>query len=578
MRLSEEEIDAIRQKADIVEIVGHYLPLNKKGRLFKAVCPFHDDHDPSLTVNPERQIYKCWACGAGGNVFGFVSNYEHIGFVDAVVKVAELISYPISIQDYERPQDKHEYLYKPMREAIHYMTYQLNASAGQQAKQYLHERGLDDDIIARFEIGYNPDNDALYTFLHAKGYADQPLVSTNLVRLSENGIHDVFGGRVCFPIHDTLGNPIAFSARSMDRNAPSKYINTTETEIYTKGNVVYNYHRAKEEARKAGRIIVCEGVMDVIALARAGIYNAVATLGTACTPTQIRLLKQICNHIVFCYDGDSAGQNATYKAVKLAYAGGVSQVSIIENKTGLDPDEIIARYGKDELVAMCGKEMSWVEFLFSFLTTRFDLNNYSARKEFTTIMMKEIEQLQDDFDRQSAMHQLSQLTGYKATSLPKTRTEDQKLVRRGTATAARDGLDVAENLVLSQMLVSQEAVQQFKQDLGFLLNETKQHTAMLIIDAYRGEEEIDIARLMDKADNEAVSALILELSTSEMYPKVYEQAAFDGAIRRIRTTMIEEKIKQLKEKYNTISNPDSKLIILRELQEVQRELRRYIDD
>ena len=403
MRLSEEEIAAVRNRADIAEVIGHYLPLVKKGRSVTCVCPFHDDHNPSLSISQEKQIYKCFVCGAGGNVFTFVQNYENISFPEAVARVAELTGTPLSFDPaaLKTPADPRKAaLYKVLQETIRYTHYQLSAQAGIPVRKYLQERGIDEAVIEKFEIGWNGPGDELLRFLKAKGYSEQDMVAGNVVRLSESGLHDVFASRITFPIHDSLGNPIGFTARSMDPQATSKYINTTETPIYVKGRTLFNYHRAKPAARRENRILLCEGVTDVLAMDRAGIENAVATLGTACTREQLRLLRQCSTHLTFCYDGDQAGRNATYKAGQLALEAGF-EVGVVVNATGLDPDEIVRQQGPQQLQQMCRKEQMWMEFVLDYLSSRYDLENYSEKKEFARLAAEQIRKLSDDFDRQN---------------------------------------------------------------------------------------------------------------------------------------------------------------------------------
>lgn len=577
MRISDEEINAIRSQADIVDIVGRYIPLIKKGRSVTAVCPFHDDHNPSLSISQDRQLYKCFACGNGGNVFGFVQNYENCTFVEAVVKVAEMIHYPLqlSVSDLGPKRDpRKEALYKCMNEAIHYMRFQLNAQEGSEALRYLTERGLSKEIIENFEIGYNGPKDQVVKFLKAKGYPESDMLACNLARLTDYGISDVFYNRITFPIHDSLGNPIAFTARTMDSDASSKYINTNETELYIKGNVVFNYHRAKTASKKEGRVLVTEGVMDVIAFARAGIDNVIATLGTACTKEQIRLLKQCSNHIVFCYDGDKAGRNATLKAAKLAQAAGC-QVSVIQNKTGLDPDEIIKRYGLDELKAMSKREMVWMEFVFDEYQAQYNLENYSDKKQFALAVKAEIDALTDDFDRQSFLHRLSALTGFTSAQLGQdSRPELKKEVRpvKLRLNPMQNGKTNAENHILSQMLTSIEASEIFKAELGFLYSEDGQRCAMLILDYYRKHAVMEVADLLDSCTTESQKRLILELASNEMYIKEYNEELLRGSIKRFKRAMLEDRLQDLKAQIQTITNPESKAILVHEKTQLQREL------
>lgn len=582
MRLSEEEIAAVRNRADIAEVIGHYLPLVKKGRSVTCVCPFHDDHNPSLSISQEKQIYKCFVCGAGGNVFTFVQNYENISFPEAVARVAELTGTPLSFDPaaLKTPADPRKAaLYKVLQETIRYTHYQLSAQAGIPVRKYLQERGIDEAVIEKFEIGWNGPGDELLRFLKAKGYSEQDMVAGNVVRLSESGLHDVFASRITFPIHDSLGNPIGFTARSMDPQATSKYINTTETPIYVKGRTLFNYHRAKPAARRENRILLCEGVTDVLAMDRAGIENAVATLGTACTREQLRLLRQCSTHLTFCYDGDQAGRNATYKAGQLALEAGF-EVGVVVNATGLDPDEIVRQQGPQQLQQMCRKEQTWMEFVLDYLSSRYDLENYSEKKEFARLAAEQIRKLSDDFDRQNFARQLQQMTGFEldlsAAAPVSSRSFAAQKAGGMRLKRTRDGKTNAEHLILALMLTSHDAVTMFKEKLGFLLSEENQQLAMMILDYSRTHPQLQIADFIDTIQDESLKQKTLELSEWEC-PQ-FTPEVMEGAILRIRRSMLEEKINDLKQQILRISNPESQAALLQERMQLQRELRGYLDE
>ncbi|MBQ1467104.1 MAG: DNA primase, partial [Solobacterium sp.] len=459
-RISDQDINAVRAKADIVDVISRYLQVQRKGKSYVALCPFHDDHSPSMSISPDRQIYKCFVCGAGGNVFTFVQNYEKVSFTEAVAQVANIVGYPLSLENDlpVKPEDPHKKaMYKVMEEMIRYTIYALNTNEAVLEKQYLEDRGLNDQIRAKFEIGYNPPNDALYHFLKAKGYKESDMVDCNVVRTGPRGINDVFSGRITFPIHDQHGNPIGFSARSIDPNNPSKYINTTDTELFRKSDIVYNYHRAKSQARKEGCVYVTEGVTDVIAFAKAGIDNCVCTLGTSCTDHQIQLLKSLAPKIVFCYDGDDAGQKATWRAAKMAL-GKNCRVTVIDNQSGKDPDEIVRSQGADGLKAMIRKELTWMEFVLMFLQKHTNMDNYSERREFVRRAEAEISLLEDELDRQHFTDELSRISGFKLNYQPKARQEHTSVL---PAAKVPDGFAEAEDIILAMMLASPEAARRY---------------------------------------------------------------------------------------------------------------------
>ena len=575
-RISEEEIKNIRDKADIVDIIGRYIQVHKQGKGYVAVCPFHDDHSPSLHINQEKQIYKCFACNNGGNVFTFVQNYEKVSFPEAVSKVANLVGVELSYEPSKSVQkDPHkEALYNVLNETIRFTMYQLNSQDAKDKKEYLENRGFTNDVIEHFQIGYNPTNQSLYKFLSAKNYSDADIVSTNVCRVGDNGMQDVFASRITFPIHDSYGNPIGFSARSLDPNAQSKYINTTETELFIKSNIVYNYHRAKFASRQEGKVYICEGVTDVIAFYRAGIENAVCTLGTACTKEQMRLIKTLAPKLVFCFDGDDAGQNATIKACKIANAMNVD-VRIIRNKTGLDPDEIISKEGNEALHKVLKEEISYMEFVLDYLTSRTNLNSYLEKKEMAKKAMAEIALLPDETDKQYFTEQLSKITGLQiAYQKP---NETRPILSRQALTIP-SGLRETEYQILRMMLSSKDAVTQFENDLGYLPSADTQTLAMMIVNASRHYDEINISELIDDTDDQDIKDLIARLVSSPIVEVEYDEEMMRDAIRTIKIDELTRQSDKYKEELDKDLNDETMRLVLDQYSECLRELRRYIDE
>ena len=576
-RISEEEINEIRSKADIVDIIGRYVPLEKKGKEYRGRCPFHNDHNPSMNVSRDLQIYKCFSCGAGGNVFTFVQNYEKVSFIEAVGKVASISGIPFSLdyQSLEKPEDPRiSRLHKVLEETIRFTTYQLEGRDCLIQREYLEKRGLDSEVRKHFEIGYNPDQDKLYRFLHAKGYTDSDMTGCNVARLANDGMHDVFYDRITFPIHDVKGKPIGFSARTLDPQNPSKYINTNETEIFKKGNIVYNYHRARLAARRSAKVYVCEGVTDVIAFYKAGIENAVCTLGTACTENQLKLIKEMTLKIVFCYDGDDPGQAATWKAAKLARQMGC-EVGIVVNKTKKDPDEIIREGGKEALQEMIQNEVSWMEFVIAYLSKDTNMNNYSEKRELVDKVRKEIDTLQDDIEKKYFTDRLSELTGFHLDYEP------QRLMPAETVRIAKNhvpkGSRKAEEQILKMMLNHSSAIRIFEEKLGFLNVPVNQTLAMMIVDNMHSYGVIQPMRLIDETDDQELKNLITGL-LAQTKEEDFDEKAFNGAIRKVRITVLENEADAYKQQLTMEMNPESKELIFNKYSNCLRELRRYIDE
>ncbi len=579
--ISDEEIKAVREHADIVDVISHYIQVHHKGKSYVALCPFHDDHSPSMSISPDRQIYKCFVCGNGGNVFTFVQNYEKISFPEAVGRVAEITGYHLSVQPQAQKtvKDPHkEALHKVLEESVNFTAYQLDSQAAVKEKEYLGKRGLDASVREVFQIGYNPPGDSLSLFLKAKGYSEKDIVGANVGRITESGLHDVFSDRITFPIHDIDGNPIGFSARTIDPENKAKYINTNDTDVFIKGDIVYNYHRAKLEARRNGKVYVCEGVTDVIAFYRAGLKNAVCTLGTSCTASQIRLLKKIAAKVVFCYDGDHAGQAATWRAAKMAKEAGCD-IAIVLNKTGKDPDEIIRDNGSDALKEMVSHEISWMEFVLQFLQQETNMDSYLAKKEMVQKAMAEINALPDEMDRRYFTDQLSRMTGFQLNyEALKPRETVTPLPEIRKLTKVPDGTEKAQEQILSMMMASSKAVQVFEDKLGYLIGDDDQTLAMMIVDAQHTYGKADASSLIDQTDSQSIKDLISRLVTSPAFTIPYEESRMTGAIRRIKETVLTNEADQYRDQLKGDLNDLSRELILNKYSHCLRELRRLIDE
>lgn len=573
MRLTDDVINDIRNSANIVDIVGHYIPLIKKGKSYRAVCPFHDDHDPSLSISEDKQIYKCFVCGNGGNVFNFVSNFKKISFPESVVEVSKIIGKPIELDLAPKKVDKNQKYFDLLTSMVTYGNYILTGSKlGTAPMEYLNKRGLDKEVIDYFNIGFNPEENKMYTYLTNQGFKDEDMIKVGICRMLNSGMADVFYKRILFPIHDKNGNPIAFSARDYLGTSDSKYINTNETIIYTKGDNLYNYHRAKEACRKAGYVIVCEGVMDVIAYHRAGKDNVVATLGTACTKNQVELLKSLSKHIVLSYDGDNAGQNANMKIGELLLNEGL-KVSVIDNRSELDPDEIILKGGKNALRDLEAKKISYIDFAINYYKKKFNLDNYDDRKQMTILVSKLIDKLTDEYDRQNYSNELTQIT--KIAKRSQTIESKKDYNSKGYINSFTiDGLTKAEYLILTQIAQSNKALSIYQKELGCLLDETNQKLAMLIIDDYRKYEKCSLSRIIDSTDDESIKNVISNFALVEGLPQEFDEVSLKDAISKVKREIKTKKKEVLKEMINKTSlvDPEQSNQYLKEYMELVKEL------
>lgn len=346
-----EEINKVIEACDIVALVSEYIHLEKNGKNYKGLCPFHNEKTPSFIVSPEKKIAKCFGCGGGGNPITFLQQIENISFGEALEKLADRGNITLTGNRVVKTVNPNEKYYKIMETAMLFYKKVLEASEyGIEAKKYLADRGLDEQIIKNFNIGLSPKTkDSLYNVLKASNVLELDMLDVGLVDKNDLGYHDIFVKRIMFPITNEMGQVVGFSARifdNADKNQP-KYINTRDTILYLKHQILFNLYNAKSEIRKKKRVVLHEGQMDVIAANRAGIKEAVCAMGTALSIDQVRILKKYTDNVVICYDGDKAGRNSAIKSIKLFKQENFN-IHLVLLPDEMDPDEYIKKYGKEE--------------------------------------------------------------------------------------------------------------------------------------------------------------------------------------------------------------------------------------
>lgn len=385
-RLSDATIDQINAANDIVEVVGAYLKLKRTGAVWKALCPFHQEKTPSFTVNPHRQIFKCFGCGAGGGPIRFVMQYENLDFLSAARKLAEragirLEEGMLSAEDEAKVSMRRRLLALHAEAADFFHRQLMKMPSAQAARDYLKGRGIGGEVAKSWKLGYAPDAwDAFGTFAHERGFSDEELVQSGLVKLRDeerpNGeFYDRFRDRVMFPICNDTGEVIAFSGRVLDADAKAaKYVNSPETILFTKGKVLFGLHRSKRALIDRGSAIVCEGQLDLITAFEAGVENVVAPQGTAFTEMQARKLKQYCDEVVLCFDADAAGEKAAERSLDALLAANVA-VRVATMPLGEDPDSLIRGKGADAFRERIASAKDYFDFV---------LDREAAKDEFTS--------------------------------------------------------------------------------------------------------------------------------------------------------------------------------------------------
>ena len=362
VRYSEEVIEEVRNANDIVDVVSQYVTLKRSGRNFFGLCPFHKEKSPSFSVSPDKQIFHCFGCGVGGNVIHFLSKIEGINFVETLQALAERANIQLPKLDSEESNEIIELkskIYKINEMTAKFYHENLYKSESKLAQEYIKKRKLDNNTLKKFLIGYSSANNQLYSYLKMQGFKDDEILKSNLVNKTSDGrFIDRFRKRLIFPIQDIKNRVIAFGGRVLDDSLP-KYINSPEGLIYSKGRHLYGLNVARKSNVKD--IIIVEGYMDCVSLHQRGISNAVASLGTALTEAQGRLLRRYGEKIIIGYDSDSAGQNATMRGLEILNNLGCD-IRILQMDGAKDPDEYVIKYGSGRFNLLVNKAISLVEF------------------------------------------------------------------------------------------------------------------------------------------------------------------------------------------------------------------------
>ena len=401
--MNNDLVNQIRSKVDIVDIIGERIPLVSKGKNFFGVCPFHDDTNPSMSVSREKQIYTCFSCHATGNVFNFLMDYEHMSFPEVLKYLGDRVGIDTGSVSIAKKSTKYDKFYDAYSLALKYYQNNLNSTVGVKAKKYLLSRKIDDSIIKEFEIGLSLESiDDLTKLLMKKEY---DLVTLNRIGLS-NDNHDIYNNRIMFPLYDITGKVVGFSGRRYDDIKENKYVNTRETDIFKKGEMLYHYHIAKEECRTSKSVIVMEGFMDVIRASTIGIKNTVALMGTALTRDQISLLKRLSKNIILCLDGDDPGVKATLANGELLLNEGI-EVKVVPLPNPDDPDSYILNNGKDKFIGLIENALNFSDFKINKLKEKVNFSSDEEKANYINKVIEETSKLDDEIRREVVLKRLA---------------------------------------------------------------------------------------------------------------------------------------------------------------------------
>ena len=547
--------NTIRSKVDIVDIIGERIPLVARGKNFFGKCPFHDDNSPSMSVSREKQIYTCFSCHATGNVFTFLMNYDHLDFKEALKYLGNRVGIDTGSVKVTKKSTKFDKLYDAYNLSLKYYQNNLNSTVGKEAKKYLANRKINEDIIKEFEIGLSLESkDDLTKLLMSKDY---DLVTLNRIGLS-NDNHDIYSDRIMFPLYDVFGKVVGFSGRIYKDNGQNKYVNTKETEIFKKGEMLYHYHIAKEECRIKKSVIVMEGFMDVIRASTIDIKNTVALMGTALTKEQINLIKRLSNNIILCLDGDDPGQKATLNIGDTLLKQNV-EVKVIVLPNPDDPDTYILNNGKEKFEGLIENAINFSDYKMKKMRENVNFKSDEETSDYINEVIKETAKIDDPIRREVILKRLAKEfdIGYNTlemrinTLLEKKEPKKEEFIPKKVV-AKKDKYLKAYEQIIYFMLNNDWVITQVENERLIFPTEVMRTTVSEITYYYKKYGNINVADfytyIQDKENiliflNEILGSSYLENTTKDellLYFKVVKEYIKKQEIKRLTGLMKKE--------------------------------------
>lgn len=568
-QIPEHIIDKIKQEYNIVDLVGEYVQLKRQGRNYFGLCPFHDEKTPSFSVNEEKQIFYCFGCQKGGNILTFLMELEGYSFHETVKLLAEKRNITIpQMKSHSQSLSTesqnillaHEWLMKLYHHLLKF------TKDGQTGYNYLMERGLSAKSIEMFQIGFAPNAKGFTVdFLRKKGIPEQILIKSGLFYKQNDGkITDRFQGRIIFPIRNHHGKPVGFSARSLTDEEP-KYLNSSENDLFQKNRLLYNFDLARPNIRKENEAILFEGQIDVITAYSAGLENVIATLGTALSEKQAKLIQRYVDTVIICYDGDDAGLNASYRAAKLLQQVGCT-VKIANLKAGMDPDKYIQQYGiKQFKKKIIQSSDTFMQFYMRYIKKDYDLKNEQDRFEYIKQILKQLAMIESSIEREHYLKELSEQHQISMESLSEelSRYRQNLQARKDNASRSRYTNKVkhfipksqlrpayqnAERKLIALMLQDHLIANYVRDELGAAFNLDDHNVIVTSLYAYYEEGfPPNVSMFIDRMSDDRLKQLVIEISMIPTHEKIGDQE-IDDYIQTIQAQSDIQSLDEYREK------------------------------
>ena len=574
--IDEEKINDIRNSVNIVDVIKEYVPLTSKGKNFFGVCPFHEDHAPSMSVSSDKQIYRCFSCGAAGNVFTFVKDYENVSFLEAVSIVAKKAGILFEYKDnnVSKAGNQNTNLYKILSDASKFYQNNLNTKSGEVALNYLKQRNFSNENIKEFEFGLASNNNSLYNFLHKKGYLDSDIEKTSLIS-TERSIHDVFVNRIMIPIHDLEGNVVGFTGRIFTESNDPKYINSKESEVFKKGKILFNYHRAKNHVRNSHELIIVEGNMDALKLNAAGIKNVIALMGTALTTDQVNAIKKTRSKIILMMDNDNAGKLGMYQNGNILKKNGIDP-SIILLSDAKDPDEYINKFGVDKLNNLIKNPLSFLNYKLEYFKENLNLDDVTDLSKYVKLVLNDLKDEPDKILVEVTLKRISKQYNLDYDNLAsEVNFKPSQIIQNNQVkenTALPKKVDEAVANIILAMMSNGKYIKLFLKQLGVFPEKWQRNIVNEIRYYYDKNKTINIADFITYlADKIEIQTIVSEIVSNYGDIEITDEL-FNEYIKAEKKKILNKEIKELKDRIKNEKDINKKIELGNELTKLKKEV------
>lgn len=565
-RIPETVIDQVRLSIDIVDVVGDHVALTRRGKSFVGLCPFHDDSTPSLNVSQEKQIYKCFACGAGGNSFTFMRDIENISFIEAVRQLADRagIALPDAKPADPDQQEVFDQLYRANELAVKYFHHLLTQDEkAADAMAYLENRGINRDIIDAFSLGYAPDQwDGFLQVATRRKFSPQILERAGLVLANQkgSGFYDRFRNRITFPIHAATGRPVAFGARALDPDEQAKYINSPETPVYNKSATLYGLWRNRDAIRDAGVALVVEGYMDLIALTQYGTENAVASSGTALTTDQARLLRRYAPKTILIFDGDTAGATAAMRGIGSLFEVGL-EVRVVTLPEDHDPDSYVRAHGPDGLLRLTENAAPAIDFLMEQFAQRDDLSTVDGKTRTANAFAELVGRIKDNALKQFLIKDIAEKIGIDEETLIGIAQTQRRTTRPQNGQPEPEPYDTrprSERELLTFLMQHPETADSVFNQISpdNFTNSTYRQIAALIARNRQQKQSIEAAHLINQCNDDRLSRILTDLSLEIGIENPNIDVPIQDYIHKFQLKNLESEIELIEKQLRQPLSPD----------------------